>query len=78
MMSETVAKMETVKVTLDIPKPIMDFFNVQVQFYGNEKNTIEKFVLSALVEAVDASLNDLDCKCRNNIVKNLKLDQLIK
>ncbi len=78
MAGQVVKKVDAVKVVLDVPKPIIDFFESQVQLYGNEGDTVEKLILSALVDSVDAALNDLDCKCRNNVVKNLELEQVLK
>ena len=77
MVEKVVTRVETVKIVLDIPKPIIDFFENQIQLYGSEKDTVEKFILSALVEAVDAALNDLECSCRRNVVTNFGLDKIL-
>ena len=69
---------ETVQVTLNVPKSLMKFFEKTTQSIGSPQGTVEEQMLAALIDGVDATLNDLDKKSRENIIHNLELDKILQ
>lgn len=73
-----VTEVETVRVTLNIPKPVLHFFQLLTEIYGTSGNTVEECALAALIDGVDAKLNDFENECREKIIQELDLDKVLQ
>jgi len=71
-------EVQTVPVILRIPKPLIDFFEKRAKPFDTKQDTIEGYLLAALVDGVEAILNDLPKSHRENVVRNLKLDKILQ
>lgn len=71
-------EVETVEVLLNVPKPLMDFFEKSPKPAGTPQATAEEHMLAALIDGVTATLNDLDKQSRENIIHSLELDKILQ
>jgi len=63
---------ESVTVKLDVPKPIMRFFEKWNELFGESKDSIETCLLMALIDRIDVLLNENET-FKQNAIKNLSL-----
>ncbi|UCH31659.1 MAG: hypothetical protein JSV05_09260 [Candidatus Bathyarchaeota archaeon] len=67
-----------IELTITIPKPIAEFLKQQIKSFECEEDTLEKYIITALIDSIDAQLNNFDVSTRRTVIMNLGLAQILK